>query len=95
LFVIFAQSWVDNMQVAHLWMEEHSDWKFDALHISVRSLCEDFILSGLHVVDNGLFYERDFEVEALPVDLWWEWAREFVELDGVMTDIDCIMNVLP
>jgi hypothetical protein len=69
-------------------MEEHSDWKFNALHISVSSLCEDFILSGLHVVDNWLFYERDFEVEAFPIDLWWEWAGEFVKLDGVMPNID-------
>ena len=83
------------MQVVHLRMEEHSNWKFDALHVSVGCLCEDLVLSGLHVVDDGLFYEWDFEVEALPVYLRGEWAGDFVKLDGVVADIDCVVDGLP
>lgn len=78
------------MQVVDFGVEEHPDGKLDALHVPVGSLCEDFILSCLHIVDYGLFYEGDLEVEPFPVDLWGERAGEFVELDGVVSDVDCI-----
>jgi hypothetical protein len=69
-------------------MEEHSNGKFDVLHISIGSLGEDLVLSSLDVVDDGLLNEGDLEVEALAVDLWGEAAGEFIELDGIVTHVD-------
>jgi hypothetical protein len=57
------------VEAVDLGVEEHSDRQLDALHVAVGRLRLDLVLPRLHVVDYGLLDERDFEVEALAVDL--------------------------
>jgi hypothetical protein len=65
------------------------------LHVSVGSLCKNLVFSGLHIVDDGCFNEGDLEVETFAVDDWGEGAREFVELDCVVADINWIGARVP
>jgi len=88
LLVVLAQPGVDSVDVVDLWVEEHPNGQFDVLHVSVGSLCVYFVLSGLHIVDDGLLDEGDQEVDAFPVHLGGELAGEFVELDRVVADIN-------
>ena len=69
-------------------MEENSHGKLDALHVSVGCFCEDLVLSGLHIVDDGRFDDWYFEVVAFSVDVGGEPSCEFVKLDGVVSDVD-------
>jgi hypothetical protein len=64
------------------------------LHVSVGGLGEDFVLSGLHVVDYWAFDEGELEVEALAVDLFAQ-AEYFVEFDGVVADVDWFRGGVP
>lgn len=68
LLIIFAKSCIDGIQSANLRMEEDSNWKFNALHISISSFCEYFILSCLNIIDDGGLEERNLQVEAFSVD---------------------------
>ena len=56
-------------------MEKDPNGQPDALHVPVGSLSLDLILAGLHVVDDGLFDEGDFEVEALAINLRRQLTR--------------------
>jgi hypothetical protein len=75
-------------------VEENSDGELDTLHVPVGSLSEDLVFAGLDVVDDGGLDEGDFEVVTLAVDLRTQ-SEEFIELDGVVTDIDCIATLVP
>ncbi len=88
MFIIFAELGINGVQHIDFWMEQYSHWQFDALHISVGSFCENLVFSGLYVVDDGLFEEWNFEIEAFSVDFWGKWAGEFIELDGIVSYID-------
>ena len=50
-------------------MEKDSNSKFDILHIPIGSLCKDFVLSSLDVVDDRLLNEGYLEVEPFSVNL--------------------------
>ena len=94
MLVVLAETGVNDVQFADFRVEENSDGKLDALHVPVGSLGEDLVFTGLHVVDDGSLDEGDFEVITLAVDLWTQ-TEEFIELDGVVTDIDCITSKVP
>ena len=48
----------------------------------------------MDVVDDGLFDEGQFQVVAFAVDLGRE-SEEFIELDGVVADVDCMGRGVP
>ena len=55
------------MKFADLRVEEDSDSKFDALHVSVGSLCKNFIFSSLDIVNDRFLNEWNFKIVALSV----------------------------
>lgn len=76
-------------------MEEDSNWQFDALHISISSFCEYFVLSCLNIVDDGCLEEGNFQIEALPIDDGVEGSSELIELNGVMPYINYFSSLIP
>ena len=56
------------MQIVDLRMEKDSNSKFDILHIPIGSLCKDFVLSSLDVVDDryqkesGSFCQKELRI---------------------------------
>lgn len=70
-------------------MEENSDGKFDALHISIGGFCKDLIVSCLNVIDDGGFEEGYLEIVAFSIDAGAESACKFIELDCIVSNIDC------
>ena len=53
---------MDNIKLIDFRMEKNSDRNSNGLHISIGSLPFDFSLPGLHIVDDGLLDDRDFEI---------------------------------
>ena len=76
------------MEVIDFRMEKDFDWEFYQLHVSVRSFCSDLIFSGLNIVNDGLFNDRELEIIAFFVPKGSEAAPKFIEFDSVMTDIN-------
>ena len=95
LLVILAEPGIDEPQLVDLRMEEDPHRELDALHVPIGSLREDLVLPGLRVVDDGVLKEGQFEVVALPVDHGTQRSGNFVELYGVVADIDYFREMLP
>lgn len=76
------------MKHVDLRMEKNAYRELDTLHVSVSRLCENFILSGLNIVDDGLLDDGDLEIETLSIEGGREGTGKLVELDGVVADVN-------
>jgi len=68
-------------------MEQHSNGNTNGLHITIISLTFHLSLSGLDIVNNGLFEDGDFKVIALSISLWGE-SCDFIKFDGIMSNVN-------
>ena len=82
------------MQIIDLRMEKDSNSKFDILHIPIGSLCKDFVLSSLDIVDDRLLNEGYLEVEPFSVNLGRKTAWQLIELDRIMAHFNLNYSVL-
>lgn len=94
LLIVLPEARIDDVQFADLGVEEDPHGQLDALHVSIGSLSEDLVLPRLHVVDDGLLDEGQLQVVPLPVDLRGQ-PEQLIELDRVVTDIDCVGAGVP
>ena len=69
IFIVLAEIVVDNIEFIDFWMEENSDRYFDGLHIPIGCFPLDLVFTGLHVVDDLLFYDGDLKVEPFSITL--------------------------
>ena len=69
-------------------MEQYFDRELDQLHVSIGSFGPNLIFPGLDVVNDGLFNDRELEVVAFSVPVGRQSAPQFIELDGVMADVN-------
>lgn len=76
------------MQFVDFGMEKDPNCKLNALHISVSSLCEDFILSSLNVEDDLLLDDGNLEIESFLVSDRAESSPNLIEFDGIVADIN-------
>lgn len=95
LLVVLAKPCVDSVEPVDLRVEEDSHGQLDALHVPIGSFCKDLVLPGLDVVDDWFFEEGELEVEPLAVDAGAERARDLIELDGVVADINYVRACVP
>jgi hypothetical protein len=95
LLIIFAQFGVNGVQVIDFRMEKHFHRKLHQLHVSVGSFGSDFVFSRLDIVNDGFFNNGKLEVIAFTVPVGCQSTPEFVELDRVIANIDCIKEKVP
>ena len=69
-------------------MEQYFDRELDQLHVSIGSFGPNLILPGLDVVNYGLFNDRELEVVAFSVPIGRQSPPQFIELNGVMADVN-------
>jgi hypothetical protein len=83
------------MQFVYLRMEKHPDRKLYALHVPVGSLGKELIFASLNIVDYGCFDEGNFEIISFPIDCRRQSGSNSVELDCVVSHVNCIVYKIP
>jgi hypothetical protein len=62
------------------------------LHVSVGSFSPDLIFPGLNIVNDGDFNKGELEIVAFSVPVGVKTTPKFIELDGVMANVNLMLN---